>query len=83
MKINEKIKTFFICIGVFIAGVFGFIFRDLLHNKRNTTDENRDRVEQLKKEAEQQQRDNRETVSGIDEAIGIITEIKKEQRIQN
>ena len=94
MKI-EKIKTFFICIGAFIAGIFGFILRDLLQGKRDTANENRARTEELKRQSDTQQSENRrvveaareqqsnngEAITGIDEASDIIREIRTKQQI--
>lgn len=94
MKI-EKIKTFFICIGAFIAGIFGFILRDLLQGKRSTANENRARTEEFKRQSDTQQSENRrvveaareqqsnngEAITGIDEASDIIREIRTKQQI--
>lgn len=95
MKINEKIKTFFICIGAFIAGIFGFILRDLLQGKRDTANENRARTEELKRQsdtqqsenrrvvesAREQQSNNREAITRIEDASEIIREIREKQKI--
>lgn len=78
---NERAKKIFMCLGSFFVGIFAFICRTILQSKRNTTDENRARVEELKRRAEQQQSNNRSAVTRIDEASEIIREIRAKQQI--
>lgn len=92
---NERTKKIFMCIGSFFVGIFTFICGTILQGKRNTTIENRARVEELKRESDKQQSDNRrviesareqqsnnrETIAGIDEASEIIREIRAKQQI--
>ena len=81
---NERAKKIFMYLGSFFVGIFAFICRGkILSCFGNTTDENRARVEELKRRAEQQQSSNRETVTGIDEALETISEIRKKQQVQN
>lgn len=83
------------CIGSFFVGIFAFICGAILQSKRNTTDENRARVEELKRESDAQQSENRRVVeaareqqsnngtaiAGIDDASDIIREIREKQKI--
>lgn len=92
---NEKAKKVFMCIGSFFVGIFAFICGILLQSKRNTVSENRTRAEELKRESDAQQSENRrvveaareqqsnngEAISGIDEASDIIREIREKQQI--
>ena len=94
---NGKTKKILMCIGSFFVGIFAFICGIILQHKRNTTDENRARVEELKRKsdeqqsenrrviesAREQQSDNRDTITGIDEALGTIREIREKQQVQN
>lgn len=80
---NERAKKIFMYLGSFFVGIFAFICGAILQGKRNTIDENRARVEELKRRAEQQQSSNREAVTGIDEALETISEIRKKQQVQN
>lgn len=80
---NERAKKIFMYLGSFFVGIFTFICGAILHNKRNTANENRARVEELKRESDEQQRDNREAISGIDEALETITEIRKNQKVDD
>ena len=68
------------CLGSFFVGIFTFICGIILQNKRNTTNENRARVEELKRRAEQQQSNNRDAIEGIDGALETIAEIRKKQK---
>lgn len=77
MKNAKKIIiSFFVGIGTAIL----FVFRNILQGQRNSIDPNRNRVEELKRATEQQQRNNREAVSGIDGALNTIAEIRKTKK---
>lgn len=80
---NERAKKIFMYLSSFFVGIFAFICGAILQGKRNTIDENRARAEELKRRAEQQQSSNREAVTGIDEALETISEIRKKQQVQN
>ena len=83
------------CLSSFFVGIFAFICGAILQGKRNTTDENRARVEELKRESDEQQSENRrvveaareqqsdnaEAVTGIDEASELIRKIRERQKI--
>lgn len=92
---NERAKKVFMCLGSFFVGIFTFICGAILQGKRNTTNENRARVEELKRKSDSQQSENRRVVeaareqqsnngtavTGIDEASDIIREIREKQKI--
>lgn len=92
---NERAKKVFMCISSFFVGIFACICGAILQGKRNTANENRARVEELKRESDKQQSENRrvieaarkqqsdngETITGIDEASDIIREIREKQKI--
>lgn len=93
---NERAKKFFMCLGSFFVGIFAFICGGaILQGKRNSTSENRARVEELKRESDEQQSENRrvveagreqqsnnaEAITRIDEASDIIREIRAKQQI--
>lgn len=83
------------CLGSFFVGIFTFICGVILQGKRNTTNENRARAEELKRKSDAQQSENRRVVeaareqqsnngaavTGIDEASDIIREIREKQKI--
>ena len=83
------------CIGSFFVGIFACICGAILQGKRDATSENRARAEELKRESDKQQSDNRrviesareqqsnnrEAVTRIDEASEIIREIREKQQI--
>lgn len=76
-------KKIFTIIAAFFVGIFAFIGRAILQSKRGTTNSNRDRIDECKKRAEQQQSNNRNAIEGIDGAIQTIQSIRKNQQIQN
>ena len=92
---NERAKKIFMCLGSFFVGIFTFICGTILQSKRDTTNENRARAEELKREsdnqqsenrrviesAREQQSNNREAITRIDEASEIIREIRAKQQI--
>ena len=92
---NERAKKIFMCIGSFFVGIFAFIGGAILQGKRNAANENRARVEELKRESDAQQSENRrvveaareqqsnneEAITRIDEASDIIREIRAKQQI--
>lgn len=92
---NERAKKIFMCLGSFFVGIFTCICGIFLQSKRNTANENRARVEELKRESDAQQSENRrvveaareqqsnngEAITGIDEASEIIREIRAKQQI--
>jgi len=78
---NEKIKKIIMLIVSFVSGILAFICGKLLLNKRNTTDKDRDRIDECQDRAEQQQSNNMSAVAGIEGAIGIIQEIREKQKI--
>lgn len=80
---KNEIKKICNIIIAFFAGIAAFIIRTKICNHRNTTDSNRNRVEECKRRAEQQQSNNRDAIEGIDGAIQTMSEIRKNQQIQN
>ena len=92
---NERAKKIFMCLSSFFVGIFAFICGTILQGKRNTTNENRARAEQLKREsdaqqsenrgvveaAREQQSNNREAITRIEETSEIIREIREKQQI--
>ncbi len=92
---NERAKKIFMCLGSFFAGIVAFIIRAKVCDNRDTANENRARVEELKRESDAQQSENRrvveaareqqsnngEAITGIDEASDIIREIRAKQQI--
>lgn len=73
-------KKVFGYIAAFFSGIFAFVIGAVLQNKRNSTDTDRDRVEELKRRADEQQSNNRATVERIEDALGTIAEIRKNQK---
>lgn len=80
---KNEIKKIIGYIVAFFAGITAFIIRTKICDNRNTTDSNRDRIDECKKRAEQQQSNNREAIEGIDGALETIQSIRKNQQIQN
>lgn len=75
-------KKIFGYIAAFFAGIFTFVIGAVLQNKRNSTNSNRDRIDECKRRAEQQQSNNRDAIEGIDRTIQTIAKIRKNQQIQ-
>lgn len=83
------------CLSSFFVGIFAFICGAILQGKRNTANENRARVEELKRKsdaqqsenrrvvesAREQQSNNREAITRIEDASEIIREIREKQKI--
>lgn len=77
---KNEIKKIFSIIAAFFAGIAAFIIRAKICDNRNTTDSNRIRIDECKRRAEQQQRDNREAIEGIEGTLATISEIRKNQK---
>lgn len=92
---KNEIKKIFGIIAAFFAGIVAIVIRAKVCDNRNTANENRARVEELKRESDAQQSENRrvveaareqqsnngEAITGIDEASDIIREIRAKQQI--
>ncbi len=80
MKNEKSIKKVVIGFFVGIGAAILFVFRTILQGQRDAANATRDGIAELKRAAEQQQRNNREAVSGIDGALNTIAEIRKNQK---
>lgn len=74
-------KKIFGYIAAFFAGIFAFVIGAVLQNKRNSTDSIGDRVEELKRRADEQQSNNSAAIEGIEGALNTIDEIRAKQKI--
>lgn len=77
---NDKVKKIIYGITAFFAGIFAFILRAKICNHRDTANSTRDRVEELKRRADEQQSNNRAAIEGIEGALNTIAEIRKNQK---
>ena len=78
---NAKVKKIIYSIAAFFAGIFAFILRAKICDNRDAANSIGDRVEELKRRADEQQSNNSATIEGIEGALNTIDEIRAKQKI--